>query len=201
MSTSTPTAPATPPLTPSLCFNTTYLRDFLRLSRAHLDDPITTHLNSLQTPSLTTPFNPLSTSDPSTNRHFRRQLPTDTCTSLLHSTIFPTWSARQQLINYCTLVATSPDPDDPDKSLIEAQMIADSHRVVNERLDPYSARFFPPREPRTVVLAGIMRNENAVEEIVRERTWSILKERCVGVGVEGKGWREELRRWEEAQRR
>lgn len=98
------------------------------------------------------------------------------------------------MISYCSIVASSPDPDDPDKTLIEAENIAASHRTVNERLDPYSGRFFP-KEPRTEMLASLLRNENAVENIVRERTWRILNERCSGLDPSMKGWQEAFKKW------
>ena len=55
-------------------------------------------------------------------------------------------------------------------------------RIVNERLDPYSARYFP-REARTEALAGLIRNERMVESIIRSRTWSLVGERCENEGV------------------
>jgi hypothetical protein len=48
---------------------------------------------------------------------------------------------------------------------------------VNERLDPYSGRYFP-REARTEALASLIRNERMVEGIVRSRTWGLMGERC-----------------------
>lgn len=81
------------------------------------------------------------------------------------------------MLDYCSGVATSPDPDDPDSLL---RLVEDSkarERTVDERLDPYSGRYFP-REARTESLAMLMRNERAVEKIIRTRTWALLGERC-----------------------
>lgn len=185
-----------PQLTPALCFNTGYLRDFLRLSRAQLDDTIGTNLNSLITPSVTSPFDPSSTADPSTNRRGRQSIPEETCAEFTDQTVFPIWSSRSKVLSYCSIVATSPDPNDPDRSRIEAENMAQSHRVVNERLDPYSGRFFP-KEPRTEMLAGLLRNENAVEGIVRERTWRTLTERCGGLDPSQKGWQDAFDAWQQ----
>lgn len=185
----------TPELTPSLCFNGSYLRDFLRLSRAQLDDTISTNLNSLLTPSVTSPFDPASTADPATNRRGKQPIPGDLCRDFTAQTIFPIWSSRSKVLSYCSIVATSPDPDDPDRSRIEAESIAHSHRVVDERLDPYSGRFFP-KEPRTEILAGVLRNENAVENIVRERTWRILNERCNNLDPSQSGWPDAVKSWQ-----
>ena len=101
------------------------------------------------------------------------------------------------MIQYCTGVATSPDPNDPE--LIERAVAnkKDADRIVDERLDPYSGRFFP-REARTEMLASVLRNENAVEGIVRTRTWAIVSERCEGVEDR---WEDALDKWREGERR
>ena len=84
---------------------------------------------------------------------------------------------RSDVLDYCAGVATSPDPDDPDSVLRQIEDSKARERVVNERLDPYSGRYFP-REARTESLAMLMRNERAVEKIIRSRSWSVLGERC-----------------------
>jgi len=100
------------------------------------------------------------------------------------------------VLNYCAGVATSPDPNDPDHILREEEDARARERVVDERLDPYSARYFP-RERRTERLADLMRNERMVEEIVRGRTWGIVNERCENVPgvVTDSGWAEALNQW------
>ena len=89
-------------------------------------------------------------------------------------------------------MATSEDPDDPDVVLRQVESARDRERVVDERLDPYSARFFP-REARTELLANIVRNERAVERIIRARTWGLVGERCGDLGA---GWEEALDLWQ-----
>lgn len=84
---------------------------------------------------------------------------------------------RSDVLDYCAGVATSPDPDDPDSVLRQIEDSKARERVVDERLDPYSGRYFP-REARTESLALLMRNERAVEKIIRMRTWSLIGERC-----------------------
>lgn len=163
-----------PPLNPQFCFSTVFLRDFLRLSRSSIDDTITQNLNALATPARTG-FDPTSTSRLS--RPSTRPIDANSCQSFKDQVLFPAWQARSDLLSYCTLVATSSDPDDPETSLREAENEKNRERVIDERLDPYSARFFP-REPRTEQLAAILRQEMGVENIIRARTWSIVKERC-----------------------
>ena len=64
-------------------------------------------------------------------------------------------------------------------------------RTVDERLDPYSARYFP-REARTESLAMLMRNEREVEKIIRSRTWGMIGERC---GLSGETAEHAFERW------
>lgn len=87
-------------------------------------------------------------------------------------------------------MATSPDPDDPDLILRETESARDRERVVDERLDPYSARFFP-REARTESLANLVRNERTIEEIIRARTWGMVSEKCSSPT----SWQDALDKW------
>ncbi|KAJ9143137.1 hypothetical protein NKR23_g6912 [Pleurostoma richardsiae] len=185
-------APDRPSLTPQLCFSTTVLRelDFLRLSRSAIDDSITQNLNALVTPAQAG-FDPSSTSKRTAPRLRTKQLDPSSCQGFKDTVLFPSWQARSDVLSYCALVATSPDPDDPDVAVREAELEKDRERIVDERLDPYSARFFPT-EPRTTRLAELLRLEKGVENIVRARTWSIVRERC-NEPVED--WEEALARW------
>jgi len=186
-----------PALSPQFCFNTRLLRDFLRLSRSTIDDSITNNLNALLTPSTSSPFSPNSTSVRAPPTSLRRQpIPSSSCSTFKDRVLFPTWSARTDVLTYCSHVATSPDPDDPELPSIQEQNKRGAERVVNERLDPYSGRFFP-REPRTEQLAQLLRNENAVENIIRTRTWNSITERCEG--VEETRWEDALDGWRKRQ--
>jgi hypothetical protein len=110
--------------------------------------------------------------------------------------LFPSWKARAEVLRYCGIVATSPDPDDPEAALLELEKQRDRERIVDERLDPYSGRFFP-REARTQSLALLMRQERAVENIVRSRTWDVIQGRC---GASSQSWDEAMNKWEAAQK-
>lgn len=98
---------------------------------------------------------------------------------------------RSDVLNYCASVAASPDPADPDA--VERQVESERHgeRVVDERLDPYSSRVYP-REARTDRLAALVRQERGVENIVRARSWGLVRERC---GDDWRGWEEALNDW------
>jgi predicted TIM-barrel fold metal-dependent hydrolase len=95
---------------------------------------------------------------------------------------------------YCGVVAASPDPDDPEATLREIENAKDRGRVVDERLDPYSGRFFP-REARTEALASLIRQENSVENIVRARTWGVVQQRCGGTG---EAWEQAVDKWKQS---
>jgi hypothetical protein len=99
------------------------------------------------------------------------------CDAFKDKVLFPSWQARSDVLSYCSSVATSPDPDDPERALREAEKENNRERVVNERLDPYSGRFFP-REARTEHLAMILRQEMGIENIVRSKTWEVVQRRC-----------------------
>lgn len=117
------------------------------------------------------------------------------CQGFKDNVLFPSWQMRSDVLNYCAGVATSADPDDPDLVLRQVESSKDRERIVDERLDPYSARFFP-REARTESLAFLIRNERGVEQIIRSRTWGLVGERC---GVSSEKWDEALDRWREKQ--
>lgn len=67
----------------------------------------------------------------------------------------------------------------------------DRERVVDERLDPYSGRFFP-REARSERLAALIRQERSVEKIIRARSWGLVGERC---GYDVEDWEDALNAW------
>nr|POE47772.1 mitochondrial intermembrane space cysteine motif-containing protein mix23 [Quercus suber] len=176
-------------LTPRFCLNQTALRDFLRMSRSTIDDTIAQQLNALVTPGTTSPFDPRSTS--SMAPRARRPLAREACAGFTRQVLFPSWQSRSDVLNYCAGVATSPDPEDPEQVLRQEQDARARERIVDERLDPYSARYFPP-DTRTEALAALVRNERAVERIVRARTWRVLGERCQDAAPE---YERELEEW------
>ncbi|RYP04171.1 hypothetical protein DL764_004622 [Monosporascus ibericus] len=184
-------SPAQPKLTPQFCFSTVALRDFLRLSRAAVDDSITQNLNALVTPSKLG-FDPTSTSV-RTPRPSQTPIDPQACRTFKEKVLFPSWQSRSDVLTYCAYVATSPDPDDPETALRGAETERTRERMVDERLDPYSGRYFP-REPRTERLAMLLRQERGVEAIVRSRTWGLVRERCDDNAEDAE---EALNRWRE----
>lgn len=140
-----------------------------------MDDSITQNLNALITPAKSG-FDPNSTSV-RTSRAVHKEIDPASCQAFKEKVLFPSWQSRSDILTYCAYVATSPDPNDPETALREAESLKERERVVNERLDPYSARYFP-REPRTQQLAQLLRQERNVETIVRSRTWGLVRDRC-----------------------
>lgn len=164
--------------------------DFLRLSRATVDDSITQNLNALLTPA-SDGFDPSSTSQRGIRQAAKRGIDPQSCREFKEGVLFDSWQSRSDVFNYCRGVAASQDPGDPDSVLRQAELERDRERLVDERLDPYSARFFP-QEARTEALANLLKNETMVERIVRSRTWGLVSERC---GDNGLGWEQALNRW------
>lgn len=163
--------------------------DFLRISRSSIDDSIAQNLNALATPARHG-FDPSSTSHRSAARP-RQTIEPEACRAFQERVLFPSWQARTDVLNYCSGVAASPDPDDPEAALQEAERMRNRERVVDERLDPYSGRFFPS-EPRTERLAAVIRLEMGVENIVRHRTWEVVRERC---GEGAAEWEQAIAAW------
>ncbi|WPG99905.1 Hypothetical protein R9X50_00272600 [Acrodontium crateriforme] len=185
------TVPHQPGLTPRFCFNQTALRDFLRLSRSATDDSIAQNLNNLVAPGTSTVFSPASTSSRLPRPDAQRGIESAACSAFKDRVLFPAWQSRSDVLSYCASVATSEDPSDPNLIVRQQEDARARKRVVNERLDPYSGRYFP-REARTEVLAALLRNENMVENIVRARTWRVIGERCDNGGHE---WEDALDSW------
>jgi hypothetical protein len=182
----------------TLCMGADRLPDFLRLSRGSVDDSITQNLNALILPG-SVPFNPSSTTarqHPSPARA-QRAIGAADCDGFKNKVLFPSWQMRSDVLNYCATVATSPDPYDPDHLLREVENLHAREKMVDARLDPYSARY-TPREARTESLAALIRNERMVEEIIRTRTWSIIGERC---SMTGESFDQAFGRWRTAQER
>ncbi|PWY80600.1 putative caffeine-induced death protein Cid2 [Aspergillus heteromorphus CBS 117.55] len=182
-----------PELTPQFCFNETLLRDFLRISRSTIDDSITQNLNALYTPARAG-FDPSSTAIRQTDSAAGKQIEPAACQGFKENVLFPSWQVRSDVLNYCAGVATSPDPEDPVHILRQTDSAKERERIVDERLDPYSARV-QPREARTESLASLVRTQRGVEEIIRARTWGMVSERC---GGSSQGWEESLNRWRES---
>jgi len=163
--------------------------DFFRLSRSSIDDSITQNLNALVTPAKEG-FDPSSTSH-RVPRPTSRVIDARSCRRFEDQVLFPSWQARTNVINYCAIVATSPDPDDPEVALREIEDEKNKEKVIDERLDPYSAQYFP-REPRAERLSALIRQEKGIERIVRARTWAVMKGRC---GESSETWEDALAGW------
>jgi len=155
--------------------------DFLRISRGAIDDTISQNLNALVAPG-TKSFDPSSTSERQPRPARRQPIDANTCDEFKEKVLFPSWQMRSDVLSYCAGVATSPDPNDPDHVLRQVEDARARERIVNERLDPYSGRYFP-RDTRTESLAALIRNELMVERIIRSRTWGLVGERCEDGGL------------------
>jgi hypothetical protein len=163
--------------------------DFLRLSRASIDDTITQNLNVLVMPSRAG-FDPASTTQRG-DRPLSPYINPQSCQQFREQVLFPAWQARSHVLSYCAAVAASPDPEDPAAVVREVETEKRRVRVVDERLDPYSSHFFPI-ELRTEKLASEIRQERGVERIVRTKTWATIKERCA---ESTDNWEQALSAW------
>jgi hypothetical protein len=155
--------------------------DFLRTSRSTIDDSINQNLNAI--PRLSRlGFDPLSTQSRqnSTSPPHPNRIPASSCDQFVSTVLFPSWAVRDDVIKYCLEVALSPvdDRSDPLAQQRYAEDEAARQRKIDERLDPYSGRYFP-QKLRKEALLDLLQNEVAVEKIIRDRTKTVIEERCV----------------------
>lgn len=136
----------------NLCNDVTALKDFLRLSRHIVDDTITQNINNLVLP---TKFEPSST---------KSRVPVDKidCNELIHS-VRQNWDVRANIIKSCMINTEPTIPHQPTEDEIRAR-----------RLDPYSNR----HHEEDTILQRTCRQELATEEIIKERTWKVIRARC-----------------------
>ncbi|KAK9468775.1 caffeine-induced death protein 2-domain-containing protein [Lipomyces arxii] len=187
---------AGPNLTPELCYTPQSLRRFLLLSRSLTDDTISEDINSIPTVSDTYKFlgSGSNWSKPDrTKVGSRRRL----CTDFVDKNVFPSWRAREEVLEFCTEVAI--------KNKHEAVSV--SKPRVDPRLDPYEARNIPEYSKEDQILDWISK-ERSIEDIVRNRSWNVICENCLDVGVQldqtkfsvvvgenGNGWRHVFGNW------
>jgi len=187
---SPPPPPSSPPHTPALCFNTILLRgpspfdfkltkDFLRKSRQYSDDSIETHLNALLPPRRL-----FSTPSPTV-------LEPSHCQDFIRSQLLPTWTARDDVLDYCSMLSEKP----VEKSEVPT---TPPQPEVSERLDPYARRKKEVWEKHDE-LRRVIRQERGVESVIRLRTWDVIVRRCQLEGVV-EGWEDELSRWKAAKK-
>ena len=155
--------------------------DFLRKSRQYSDDSIETHLNALLP----------------TRRLFSTPTPTvlepPHCGDFIRTQLFPAWSARDSLLNYCSTLAEKPVAESNAPVTLRP-----TTTEISERLDPYARRKKEVWEKHDE-LKRVIRQENGVEAVIRMRTWDVIVRRCQLEGIAG-GWEDELARWKEQKR-
>ncbi|KTW30770.1 hypothetical protein T552_00482 [Pneumocystis carinii B80] len=154
------------PLNPSVCFDFSYIKNFLRFSRAQLDDNITFHLNSL---SAERPFISETLKTKPVEIDLKLQPDKNTCLSFIHQ-VFNAWETRSSLISYCQAVAVKMD----DSSTSNTSYISSS---VDTRKDPYSGRM-DIHETKKRMLQNILNTEERIEHVVRNHSWEHIVRRC-----------------------
>ncbi|KAB8339228.1 hypothetical protein FH972_022162 [Carpinus fangiana] len=104
---SDPPSTPSPHLTPQFCLDTTALRDFLRLSRAAVDDSISAHLNALIHPAAAR--GPFTSAAPQPGPRSRQNVPIAACAHFRCAVLFQSWRARDNVLTYCARVAEAPE--------------------------------------------------------------------------------------------
>ncbi|KAG4302330.1 hypothetical protein PCANB_001523 [Pneumocystis canis] len=146
-----------PTMNPNLCFDISYIKNFLRLSRAQLDDSITFHLNSLSIPK---PFVSESIKVKPIRSNNSIQPDKKTCISFINQ-LFNVWEMRSSLIMYCETIA-----NDPNQSIsLELQKNV-STPSFNSEIEKYNK------------LRLILDQEKRIERVVRDHSWEQILKRC-----------------------
>ncbi|KAK9368654.1 caffeine-induced death protein 2-domain-containing protein [Lipomyces kononenkoae] len=185
-----------PALTPELCYSAESLRRFLLLSRSLTDDTISGDLNSIPTLK----ESKILGSGSSWTKPEREKIGSRrrSCKGFVYSSVFESWKSRDEIFEYCEQVAND------RKSEISAT--AAKKPKVDPRLDPYEARDLPTYSKEEEILSWV-RVERGVEDIVRDRSWSIICERCIDIGADsvsgpttamgdnGSGWKPAYVAW------
>lgn len=142
-------------LSPENCKSTKKARSFLRYSREISDDSIRQHLNEID----------------------RKD-----CAEYFKQKILPQWQARASLIQYCQGYSKNLrkefGPSD-DRS----QIVAEKASELDLRQDPYALENLKNKLQRQFEqcdsIDNWVRNEDLVENIVKEQTAEVLKEKCI----------------------
>ncbi|KAK9245558.1 caffeine-induced death protein 2-domain-containing protein [Lipomyces tetrasporus] len=183
-----------PVLTPELCYSAETMRRFLLLSRSLTDDTMSGDLNSIPTVK----ESKLLGSGNSWTKPEREKVGSRRriCKEFVTSSVFESWKARDEILEYCEKIANE------RKSEISATTA--KKPKVDPRLDPYEARDLPTYTKEEEILSWVTK-ERGVEDIVRDRSWSIICERCLDIGADtatgatvgdnGSGWRHEFQTW------
>lgn len=87
------------------------IADFLRVSRASVDDSISAQLNALLTPARNNPHSVNVSERPSgsssSRGSLRRAPPSHACHAFKTQVLFPSWAARSSVLSYCGHVSDS----------------------------------------------------------------------------------------------
>ncbi|KAK7204484.1 caffeine-induced death protein 2 [Myxozyma melibiosi] len=156
-----------PTLSPEGCYSAQSIRRFLLLSRSLTDDSVSADLNSLPVQQ--------SSTELGSGKLWRKPereragAPRRLCKDYVSTSVFESWKARDDVLEYCTSVAES------RKSEVVAAFA--QREKVDPRIDPYAARDIPEVTKEDQMLSWIQ-NEREIEDIVRNRTWSVIEGKC-----------------------
>ncbi|KAG5519167.1 hypothetical protein PMAC_002255 [Pneumocystis sp. 'macacae'] len=161
---------------PTLCFDISYVKNFLRLSRSQLDgnmnrnnkkilnfeDSITFHLNSLSVPK---PFTSESIKTKPVHSNVPLQPDTDACMAFIQK-LFSVWETRSSLLIYCGAIANETELP----MLSEPQKDSFSNKMQMKTAD-------------NSILKLIIDQEKQIERVVRDHSWEQVLKRCGFIGL------------------
>ncbi|KAK9454569.1 caffeine-induced death protein 2-domain-containing protein [Dipodascopsis uninucleata] len=188
-----------PVLAPERCYSEHAFRTFLTLSRSLTDDAISADINSLQRAAYGRGAGNTTASSISSSEENRRDTSSKRlCRDHVEKAIFTSWKARDDILEYCSLVA--------EKNKSHKVQASETKSKIDPRIDPYGARNLPEFTEEDRIFSWI-NNEKMVEDIVRGRSWSIISDRCAeyqssqradgsdSLGDYGSEWRSAYESW------
>ena len=142
------------------------------------DDLINTRLNALRVPNL-------PTQQP---RNGPDKISESACHDFVSNTLLRGWESRDRILSFCETVAsqdtgainsqTLPATKSPYATTMNmANYDKPPSGIVDQRLDPYSGRTIVA-DTQVDVLRRVIRQERAIENVVRERSVRVIRDRC-----------------------
>lgn len=167
--------------------------DFLRLSRASIDDSISLHLNAAIQGSK---FDPIALEK--RGKPLSRRPDSHGC-SEIRTLVYTAWDTREQILDYCqNIVETSSNEiDSAQQKSTNSSPGVEKKVSDNGRLDPYynSTGLLPNNQQDQ--LKRILDSERITESIVRDRTWRVFEDRCGNEGLSS-DWKTDYDTWKQS---
>ncbi|KAG4306331.1 hypothetical protein PORY_000319 [Pneumocystis oryctolagi] len=155
------------------------ITDFLRLSRAQLDDSIVFHLNSLSVPKS---FTPESIKMRSVHSNASLQPNTEACVTFIQK-LFSVWNTRSSLLMYCEAIA--------DETNVPTSSYLQNSSSINQTQS---------QKTDNNIIKRLIDQEKQIESVVRDHSWKQILKRCGFIQL-NKTHEEAMQEWTKMQQK